>query len=206
MGEIKRILPAEVWEKGMTYAAYFELLEELLKQGKTTGEHQIPERTDVAPLNLARMKRLKQKVTAVPEVIDALKSVSAHYQFLFIVEGWCGDAAQVVPVLENVVQTMGWESRYILRDEFPEVMDMFLTNGTRSIPVVVALDANLNVVGSHWGPRPAVLQDLVNHWKVQMSKEDWHKELHSWYAVDKGEQMQKDFTSWMLSLQLSEPV
>lgn len=199
MTSANKAIPEAVWHAAMSYDQYYQLLEDLQREGKTTGEIQTAERIEKAPLNLARMKRLRQRATPFQEVLEELRGFKHPVCFLMIVEGWCGDAAQVVPVLQNVIDAMGWQSRYILRDEHPAVMDMFLTNGTRSIPVIVALDSDLKPLGPHWGPRPAVLQDLVNQWKVQMPKEDWHKELHSWYAIDKGEQMQKDFAEWLLS-------
>ena len=45
----------------------------------------------------------------------------------------------------------GLELRVILRDANPEVMDQYLTNGSRSIPIVIALDENFQEMG-HWGP------------------------------------------------------
>ena len=38
-------------------------------------------------------------------------------------------------------------------------MNQYLTNGTRSIPLAIALDANFVELG-HWGPRPSVLPGM----------------------------------------------
>ena len=54
----------------------------------------------------------------------------------------------------------GLELRIVLRDEHPEVMDRYLTNGSRSIPIVIALDEEFRELG-HWGPRPRELQAWV---------------------------------------------
>ena len=39
-------------------------------------------------------------------------------------------------------------------------MDQYLTNGSRSIPIVIVLDDDFRELG-HWGPRPAELQAWV---------------------------------------------
>ena len=47
----------------------------------------------------------------------------------------------------------GLELRMLRRDQHPEVMDRYLTNGSRSIPIVIVLDEEFRELG-HWGPRP----------------------------------------------------
>ena len=61
--------------------------------------------------------------------------------WLVISEGWCGDAAQNMPVVEKIVDEMpNVEIRYVLRDENLELMDQYLTNGGRSIPKALFVD------------------------------------------------------------------
>lgn len=192
-----RKIESHVWDAGMLFEQYIELLEKLLAEGKTTGPLQTPEKIEHARLNLIRMKRIAQQFEPDPETIRVLQSKPDGIRILFIVEGWCGDAAQIVPALNKIVLQRGWESRFILRDEHPEVMDMFLTNGTRSIPAAVALDEDGTVLTEHWGPRPVLLQALVDNWKAEMSKDDWHRLMHTWYAKNKSMSLQEDFADWV---------
>lgn len=201
MDAVKKI-ETSIWNGAMTFGEYYALLEKLWEEGKTTGEQQTPERLEHARLNLSRMKRIGQQFQTDDESMALLRAKPDGIRFLFIVEGWCGDAAQIVPALEKMLQARGWESKYILRDEHPEVMDMFLTNGARAIPAVVAIDSDGNVLSDHWGPRPSLLKELVNQWKVEMSKEEWHKFLHTWYAKDKASTLQMDFATWVGNLNL----
>jgi thioredoxin-like negative regulator of GroEL len=196
----QKIIPTTVWNDAMSYSQYNLLLENLLEKGQTTGTQQTPERIEHARLNLARMSRIYNHFEPDKKTLDILKQKSDSIRMLFIVEGWCGDAAQIVPALEKIVAARGWDSRYILRDENPEVMDMFLTHGTRSIPIVVAIDKSGEVLQGHWGPRPALLADLVSQWKIEMSKHDWHKLMHTWYAKDKANTLQGDFGAWVNTL------
>ena len=104
-----------------------------------------------------------------------------------IAEDWCGDASSTVPVLAKLAaNTPGVELRIILRDQHPEVMDRYLTNGSRSIPIVIALDEGFAELG-HWGPRPAELQSWVMANRQTVPKTELYPQVRRWYARDHGE-------------------
>jgi len=117
----------------------------------------------------------------------AAAGTGARLRLLVIAEDWCSDAANTVPVLAKLADVRaGVELRIIRRDEHPEVMDRYLTNGTRSIPIVIALDEAFRPRG-HWGPRPAALQRWVLENRPILSKEDFQREKRLWYIKDRGE-------------------
>ena len=76
--------------------------------------------------------------------------------------------------------------RVLRRDEHPELMDRYLTNGSRSIPIVIVLDENLCELG-HWGPRPAELQAWVLENRPRVPKAELYPQVRKWYARDRGE-------------------
>lgn len=105
---------------------------------------------------------------------------------LVIAEDWCLDAASTVPVLARLAELVpGLELRILERDAWPEVMDRYLTAGSRSIPVVILLDAGFHELG-HWGPRPAALQEWVLANRKMMPTPQRHAYTRQWYARDKG--------------------
>jgi len=111
----------------------------------------------------------------------------AALKLLVIAEDWCGDASNTVPVVAKLADAVpGLELRVILRDANPEVMDRYLTNGSRSIPVVIALDENYQELG-HWGPRPTELQAWVMANRATMPKTELYPKVRKWYAKDRGE-------------------
>ncbi len=111
----------------------------------------------------------------------------AARKLLVIAEDWCGDASNTVPVVAKLADAVpGLELRVILRDANPEVMDRYLTNGSRSIPVVIALDENYQELG-HWGPRPTELQAWVMANRATMPKTELYPKVRKWYAKDRGE-------------------
>ena len=108
-------------------------------------------------------------------------------KLLVIAEDWCGDASSTVPVLAKLADTVpGLELRVILRDQHPEVMDLYLTNGSRSIPIVIALDEQFRELG-HWGPRPRELQAWVMANRLTVPKAELYPQVRKWYARDHGE-------------------
>ena len=123
----------------------------------------------------------------VPEWARAAVPGGVTRKLLAIAEDWCGDASNTVPIIAKFAEAVpGLELRVIQRDTYPEVMDQYLTNGSRSIPIVIALDENFAEVG-HWGPRPSELQAWVMANKSTMPKTELYPQVRKWYARDRGE-------------------
>ena len=118
-------------------------------------------------------------------------------------EGWCGDAAQIVPVLEAVAQASAGQisTHYVLRDENPDLMDQYLTQGGRSIPKLVVLHADTLTEAAHWGPRPDPAQQMFLDLKSQdLPFEEFATQLHGWYAKDKTQSTQRELLALVQQL------
>ncbi|MFM9008096.1 MAG: thioredoxin family protein, partial [Bacteroidota bacterium] len=182
--------------KGMTYPDYVDLIDRLLAEGKTTGPDQSPERLEKAKLNRQRMKRLDKTYHPGTELTEVCHALNMTCDMLVLTEGWCGDASQLVPLLHRMAAESGGRIRdcYLLRDEHPELMDLFLTGSRRSIPKAVFVDAQTGRVYGSWGPRPASISKryAVTREGGTHSKEELHTLLHTWYAEDKGQAFEAD--------------
>ena len=179
----------------MNYAEYLGLIDRLLLEGKTTGPNQSEAMFGYGKLNRQRMQRLDKTVEITGELSKIAKSVQRRMFWLIITEGWCGDAAQNIPVIEKIAAvSSNIETRYILRDEHPELMDRFLTGGARSIPKLIALDAEtLEVLGT-WGARPRIAQELFQSLKDSgMPKPEIMEQLQRWYNSDRNASIQEEF-------------
>jgi hypothetical protein len=127
------------------------------------------------------------KLARVPEWALAAVTPGTRRKLLVIAEDWCGDASNTVPIIAKLVsQAPGLELRVIMRDRYPQVMDRYLTNGSRSIPIVIALDESSEEIG-HWGPRPSELQSWVMANRATMPKTELYPQVRKWYARDRGE-------------------
>lgn len=185
----------EYLERSMSFAAYEKLIDELLAEGRTTGANQSEALLGNARLNRQRMRRLEKTVLITESLVKAARELDRSMIWLVITEGWCGDAAQNLPVIEKIAaESDKIKTRYILRDENPELIDRFLTAGARSIPKLIALDAEtLEIVGT-WGARPAAAQAMF----AKMKKDGAEKavimeELQRWYNSDRGRTLQLEF-------------
>ena len=115
--------------------------------------------------------------------------LGGRWNLLVLSEDWCGDASNTLPALARFAEAVpGIELRVLKRDENPELMGRYLTDGARSIPLAIVLDAAYEPVGC-WGPRPAELQRFVLSERRAGVKDkgDLYKDVRRWYARDRGE-------------------
>lgn len=179
----------------MAYAEYIGLIDDLLRAGKTTGPNQSEQMFHFGRLNRQRMKRLANTAKLNPALIEKLRAVERPMIWLIITEGWCGDAAQSIPVIEKMArESPQIETRYLLRDENPKLMDRYLTHNARSIPKLIALDARtLEELGT-WGPRPGPAMEYFFQLREGgMEKPLIMEKLQRWYLKDKEQTIQKEF-------------
>ena len=208
MTEVKdREIAVETINKAYTYSEYRDLIDNLLNEGKTTGENHSEAMLHYTKMNVHRMKRHDKHTELSDELKERLKNVDSEWIWLVLSEAWCGDAAQSLPIINKMAEMNdNITLRLILRDENLEVMDQFLQNGrSRSIPKLICIEADtLKVVGD-WGPRPQVAQELYDSLRndTDMKYQEVAERLHKWYADDKGEALQQEFIhaidEWMHS-------
>ena len=183
--------------QGMDYDSYRSKVETLFNEGKTTNDDNRESMLHYTKLNMQRMKKWDKIAKLTEASIDQMRSISNPETWIVLTEGWCGDAAHALPILHKLSEASEKvEVKYILRDEHPELMDQFLTNGGRSIPKVIRLDANTNEVLTTWGPRPAAIQKRIMENKNSSNPIPYQElslETQKWYAKDKGKTIQLEF-------------
>jgi hypothetical protein len=186
-------------ERSMTYAEYVKLIDDLLLDGKTTGPNQSEAMFNYGKLNRQRMHRLEKTIELRADAVLAAKKAKPKMIWLILTEGWCGDAAQNIPIIEKIAaESVNIETRYILRDENLDLMDQFLTNGARAIPKLIALDVEtLKVIGT-WGSRPDPAQELFNELKQRGVAGPLIKEnIQRWYNADKAQTIQTELLKFI---------
>ncbi len=179
------------------YQEFKTMVENLLSEGKVTGETQSEALFQTTEMNLHRVNRIEKKGVLEEGLVKAVEEVEKKYTWYVIVEGWCGDASQNVPFIEKIAGlSEKIDLKLLLRDENPEMINAYLTNGAKAIPKVVCVDTVTNKEVWTWGPRPQKIQDLVLDYKKEnpeMVKADFAKKLHVWYSRDKGKALQEEF-------------
>jgi hypothetical protein len=175
-------------KEALAYTSYRNLVDELLAKGETTGPDHSESMLHYTKMNVQRMNRVDKTTTLTHQMQEVLKGIKGKYRFLVITEGWCGDAAQIVPIINHIASAAPnhFELKLTLRDKNLPLIDAHLTNGGRAIPVLLVLDEQGNLALPKWGPRPAVLQNLMVEWKNEgLVMPQIAERLHSWYAKDK---------------------
>jgi thiol-disulfide isomerase/thioredoxin len=155
-----------------------------------TGEKQSEALVEFTKLNIQRMNRLDKTLLLIPELQEKIASTKRKMQWVMLAQGWCGDCAQLVPLFGKIAeQSQGKVELVIINpDERNDLMERFTTNGARSVPKVAIIDADNGEVLETLGPRPKPAQEIMLKWKAAngaISKDDFEKELHTWYAKDK---------------------
>lgn len=186
---------AQQIEGEMTYHEYRELVDGLLKEGKTTGENQSEALFNYTKMNATRMRRIDKHVELSDELRHIAENLKQPQKWTVITEGWCGDAAQIVPVFHKFAEVAGdkVELGFVLRDQHTDLIDQYLTNGGRSIPKLIVKDAESGEELFNWGPRPAEAQKLYTHLKETKAPfKEAAEKLHKWYAENKTRDTQKE--------------
>ncbi len=184
--------------KSSSYTEYRSLISKYSQEGKTTGLITSPDYVNYTKLNESRMHRLDKTIEVTQETKALLENLSNEYIWLVLAESWCGDAAQVVPVINKMAElTSKIDLRIVFRDENEELMNLFLTNGTKSIPKLIIIEKETGEVIGDFGPRPTQAKQLIIDYKAAhgVVDETAKIELQKWYLADKGVSIQNEISA-----------
>lgn len=138
------------------------------------------------------------RTVRIPEwAPERIAATGRDWNLLVLSEDWCGDASNTVPIMARLAEASRHVQLGILkRDENLDLMDLYLTNGSQSIPIAIVLDQEFHPV-ARWGPRPVELQEFVLAEKRAgiRSSEEIYKDARRWYARDRGETMLDELIS-----------
>ncbi len=176
----------------MNYNTYIEEFEHRAK-GMPLRPIMKPEYEKYTKLNYSRSSRWEKKGELLNETKEVIKGLNQDLDFILITEPWCGDAAHSVPFIQMMVaESDRIRMEIYLRDEFPELMEKYHTNGAHSIPKLVVRDRNGGADLFVWGPRPQELENIRLELKDQMEYSELSQILQKWYNQDQGISVQKE--------------
>lgn len=195
--------------KSHSYIEYRSKVTSLLKEGKSTGKEQSEALTHYSELNETRMNRLEKTIKITDEFAEKLKQLKREYLWLVISEGWCGDAAQLLPIFHKMAElSPRIDLKITFRDENDDLMNLFLTNGARGIPKLIILDKNTLEVLGDFGPRPQGAKQLILDYKAEhgVVDETAKTNLQLWYLHDKGVSTQQEIMELMVKAESEHSV
>jgi len=121
----------------------------------------------------------------------AVGAIDEPQLWMVLTEPWCGDSAFLLPVIaEAATLNDDVTLRVLLRDDNLDVMDQYLTGGSRSIPKLVAFDEG-GTERFVWGPRPesararyTELREQYDDKQKQIAELIEHYEDGAWRETD----------------------
>lgn len=185
----------ESLERSFSYSEYRNTVSQLLQEGKSSGNTQSDDLLHYSLLNETRMNRLEKTIKVSDESRSRLERLDKGYVWLVLSEGWCGDAAQLLPIFNKMADlSHNIDLKIVFRDENEALMDLFLTNGGKSIPKLIVLEKDTLDVIADWGPRPIEATKLMKDYKEKFGviDETIKTELQLWYLHDKGVSTQNE--------------
>jgi len=140
-----------------------------------------------ATKNVELWRDLHRLSITPPAAAARANALAAQRHLLILAEDWCGDAVNTVPVIVRLAEaSRTLDVRLLERDRHLDLMDTHLTNGSRSIPLVMVLDERFTEI-ARWGPRPRELQRWMLSTGLGMEKTARYRFIRTWYARDRGQ-------------------
>ncbi|WP_445159331.1 thioredoxin family protein [Mesohalobacter salilacus] len=181
-------------KNSLSYEGFKSLVNDLIDKGQSTGHTQNEDMLHYSKLSVRRIKRWDKTFKLSETDKNFFENISNPITFLVLAEGWCGDAAHALPIINAITEASpNLELKVVLRDDNDELMQEFLTNGGKAIPKLIALDNDNNVLFT-WGPRPTEATQMVKAYKEKHGQltPEFKEDLQKWYNNDKGQGTVKD--------------
>jgi hypothetical protein len=183
-------------DQAFTYSQFVQFTEQLVAENRTTGANQSEAYQNYTRMCLQRMNRWNKTAKVSQAMTLLIQSLTEPQTWLVINEAWCGDGAQSIPYLAKLEEINPLiRLRIIMRDENPEVMDAYLTDGARSIPKLIAFSGDLGVELFTWGPKPKYLMNRYKEYRQDskgLSYSAFLEEIHLWYAKNKNQDLEAE--------------
>jgi len=193
----------ESLKKGQSYQEYRNMVIQLVIEESTTGNERTKDLIEYTKLNNRRMKRWDKTIKVPQDIQDRIAQFNEKITWLVLTESWCGDAAHLLPAMNKIAELNdNINFRVVLRDENEDLMNLFLTNGNKSIPKLIMIDEETGNVLNLYGSRPDEATKMGNEYKANHGKltPEFKEDLQRWYNKDKGQNILKDLTEKLSEL------
>lgn len=181
------------FHKGLPYEAYVNQMRQQVEAGDEGLDEKARKDYTYTSLNYHRTKRAHRSYKVSDEVRALIDSVTAPQVWVVITAAWCGDSAQTIPyVAEMVKDNPNIDLRILERDDNLDIMDAYLTNGKRSIPILIAINEDGEEL-FRWGPRPYQASQVYSESVEEgLPKAEVNQRLHLWYGRNRGKAVEAE--------------
>lgn len=176
----------------MDWNTYLGLFNDILEKRVTEAPYDKQAYLEYVQMNQARIQRWLKKNPITDEIKSAVEAIDTPQTWVLITEPWCGDAAHSTPLIYLLSELNPNITLEIVLRDSNNLIDSYLTNGSKSIPKLVVRDADGNDLFD-WGPRPKEAQDMVMAMKgTDITTHEKHQKTQRWYNSDKGQSIQSE--------------
>ena len=91
-------------QKSFSYSQYRNFIQQLVNNQSTSGKDKSEDYINFTMLNDRRMKRLEKTINVPENLKERLSLFKGNVTWLVIVESWCADGAQVLPVIQKLAE------------------------------------------------------------------------------------------------------
>jgi hypothetical protein len=191
-------------DQAQSYSDYRAMIDQLVANNQTTGPNQSEGYLEYTRMNQKRMNRWDKTAQVGEKLTQVIQAINENQTWLVITEAWCGDAAGTIPFINKLAElNPKIQLKLVLRDENPELMEAYLTEGSRSIPKLIVLNNDLSQELGIWGPRPEFLQNRLKDFKLNpngLTSQEFSLGTHLWYAKDKNQSLEQELIQLFTSI------
>ncbi len=154
-----------------------------------------------ARYNYDRSRRVEEAYKPSDRLRRALATLEAPQLWMVLTEDWCVDSAYSLPLFVEAARLSSYITlRLLERDANLDIMDCYLTNGSRSIPKLVAFDVEGEEL-FQWGPRPRDAQQLRAEMKdAGATYQQISQHLLEWFEVGGWRQTEEELVETLEGL------
>ena len=133
----------------------------------------------------------------VPETDIATLQQHDGVRALVLAEVWCGHCMLDIPIFLNMTEKANIPVTFFRRDDNLELMDQYLTNEKRIIPIIIFIDKNGNELAT-WGPVAPKVGQIADEYKKDIPAKDdpAYEDAFKQFAATVSKLFTEDETIW----------
>lgn len=167
------------------------------------GSHSIYEREKTmqhTKVNLSILQNVLETISLEKKLYNSFSKIGKQ-DWIYITEPWCGAGSFVMPLFHAISMAQSNINFTIyLRDENELLMQQALTNGSKTIPKLLILNEEDEILGT-WGPRPKAALALASKLKSENKiSSEINEGLIEWYLNDKTMTTQEEILQLIKSI------
>lgn len=133
----------------------------------------------------------------VPEVDVEKLQEKSNLRVIALAEVWCGHCMLDIPILLKMLEKGNIPIRFLPRDQHLELMDQYLTNDKRYIPIFIFIDEAGNEIAK-WGPMAPEVEKFSSDLKADLPEKNSPEYEEAWKKVIQktGHTFKTDAITW----------